>query len=97
MQHPLQHEDQCRQIPSTDPTVHQRRQRFGIRSGIEAPYERGGTRSHHRQQRLDRLKHARDPAERQSRRAEADDLPIFRRGVAPDDVYGIGGGGDVIE
>ena len=43
------------------------------------------------------MQNARDPAERQARRAEADDLPILGSGVTTDDVNRIGGGGDVIE
>ena len=46
---------------------------------IEAAHELRRMRTHHRQQRLDRLQHAGHAAKRERRGAEADDLAVRRR------------------
>jgi hypothetical protein len=64
---------------------------------IEAAHELRRMLTHHRQQRLDRLQHAGHTAKRERRSAEADDFPVGWRFESSDDVYRIGGRGDVIE
>ncbi len=75
----------------------ERRQRRPVNGWVEAANECRGPRAHHLQQRFDRLQHAGDTAERERRRAEADDLPVVARGVPPHDVNGIERGIDVVE
>ena len=64
---------------------------------VERADKRGRPGSHDREQRFDRLKHAGHTSEGKGGGAEADDLAVVRRGVAPDDVDRVGGGVDVIE
>lgn len=71
--------------------------RRAMANGVERPDERRGTGTHHRQKRFNGLEHARDPPEGERGGAEADDLAVVRRGVAPDDVNRIGRGLQVIE
>ena len=68
-----------------------------VASRIEGTDKRRRMRTHGREQRFDGIEHAGDAPEGERRSAEADDLAIVRRGVAPDDVNGIGGGVGVIE
>jgi hypothetical protein len=71
--------------------------RRAMTCGVERPDECCRAGSHDREQRFDRLKHAGHTPEGEGGGAEADDLAVVRRGVAPDDVDRIGGGVDVIE
>jgi hypothetical protein len=64
---------------------------------VERPHERRRMRPHDGEQRLYRLEDTGDTSERERRRPEADHFTIVRRGVAPDDVHGIGCGVRVIE
>ena len=68
-----------------------------MRARIERADERRRVRTHDGEQRFDGLEPAGDAAEGERGRAEADDLAIVRRGIAPDDVDGIGRGVDVVE
>jgi len=96
-QHPLQDEQQRHEIASADPAMHQRVDRGPVASRIERADERRRVRAHDGEQRFDGLEHAGDAAEGERGRAEADDLAIVRRGVAPDDVDRIGRGVGVVE
>jgi len=62
-----------------------------VARGIELPDVLGRPRAHDLHQPLDRLQDARDPAERERRRAEADDFPVVVARVAPDNLDRIGG------
>src|SRR5688572_10643937 len=64
---------------------------------IEVANERRGVRSHHVQQRFDRVQHAGDPAKREAGGAEADDFPILGSAIAANEVDSIGGRIRVIE
>jgi hypothetical protein len=77
--------------------MHQRVDRGPVASRIERADERRRVRTHDGEQRFDGLEHAGDAAEGERGRAEADDLAIVRRGIAPDDVDRIGRGADVVE
>ena len=96
-QYPLQDEQQRDDVASPDPAMHERIERCAMTCRIERPDKRRRPRPHHRQQRFNGLEHAGDTAERQRGGAEADDLAVVRRRVAPDDVNRIGGGVYVIE
>ena len=74
-----------------DPPVPEAREVDAPCRGLERPHVRGGARPDDREQPLDRLQHARDAAERERRRAEADDFAIVGALEAPDDVNRIGG------
>ena len=63
----------------------------GARAGENSRTKAAGLRPHRGKQRLDRLQHARHATKREPRRAEPDDLPVFRRFESPDDMNGIGG------
>ena len=87
----------CRKIQSSaamsiaaGPAVHHRPQlrMTATRDRIALTYS-AGPRTHDREQRVDRVEHARDAAERQRRRAEARDLPIARVRERPYAVDGI--------
>ena len=95
--HALQNEHQGGEVAAADPAVYERRQPSAVRDRIERPHERRGPGPHHGQERFNRVEHARDPSEGQAGRAEADDLAVLRRNVAPDDVHGIAGRVQVIE
>ena len=60
--------------------------------GIEIAYETRRRGAENPDQRLNRVQHARDAAERQGGGAEPDDLLIRRSGIAPDDLDRIRGG-----
>ena len=77
--------------------MHQRLKCVTITPGIESSNVLGRPRPHHRQQRLDRLEHARDAPERQACGAETNYLAIVRFPVAPDDMNWIGGGSATVE
>ena len=96
-EHPLQDDEQRHQVASRNPSMNQRLESRPLARWIEAADELRRMRTHHRQQRFDRLQHAGHAAKRERSGAEADDFPVRRRLESSDDVYGIGGGGDVIE
>ena len=77
--------------------MNQRIDRRAMTCRVERADKRGRPRSHDREQRFDRLQHARHTPEGEGGGAEADDLAVVRRGVAPDDVDRVGSGVDVIE
>jgi len=93
----LEDEQQCDEIASANPPMHQRIDGFPMPRRVERTDERGRLRAHDRQQRFDGIENAGDAAESQRGSAETDDLTIVRRRVAPDDVNGVGGSVDVIE
>jgi len=95
--HPLQDEQQRHEIATSDPAMDDGIDRCSIACWVEAPHEPRRMRTHGREERLDRVQHARDAAERQRRSAEPDDLAVLRRRVAPDDVNRIGRRVDVVE
>ena len=96
-EHPLQDQQQRDEIATSNPSVDDRIDGRSIALGVEVPHEAGRMRPHGRKERLDRVQDACDPAKRERRGAEADDLAVFRRSVAPDDVNRIGRRVDVIE
>ena len=75
----------------------ERRESSSVPSWIEVAHIARRTGTHHREQRLDRLEHAGDSAEGESRGTETDDLSILRGAEAPDDVYGVCRGRHVVE
>jgi hypothetical protein len=77
--------------------MHERLDAGAVTDRLEAADESRGMRAHHSEQRLDRMQHGRDAAERERRRAKAHHLAVGRRSVSPHDVDGIGGGVDVVE
>ena len=59
--------------------MNQRREPIAFARGIEVAHEARRMRAHHREQRLDRLQHAGNAAEREPCGTEADDLAILGR------------------
>ena len=96
-EHSLQDEQQGNEISTSDPAVDHWIDGCSIAFCVEAPHEAGRMRSHGGEKRLDRVQDARDAAKGERRRAEADDLAVLRRCVAPDDVNRVGRRVDVIE
>ena len=96
-EHALQDDEQRHQIASRIHRCTSGSSRDRCRDRLEPAHERRRMRTHHLQQRLDRLQHARHAAKRQRRRAEADDFAVLWRLVSSDDVDRVGGRGDVIE
>jgi len=84
-------------IAAADPSMHERMDAAGVSGRLEAPDELRGFRTHHLEQRLDRLEHAGDTAEGERRSAEADDLAVIPGRETTHDVHRIGGRGYVIE
>jgi hypothetical protein len=85
-EHPLQHQHQRHEIPSSNPAMHQRGDPGTVAHRIEPTDERRRARPHHGQQRVDRLDHAGYAAKCQRRSAETNDLPVFVRRIAANDV-----------
>jgi len=77
--------------------VHERLDAPTVTNRPELANECGRVRSHHLEERFDRLEHARHAAEGQGRGAEPDDFAILRRLIAADDLDRIGGGVGMIE
>ena len=96
-QHALQDDEQRHQIAATDPAVHERRQHRTLNGRVEGADKRRRARTHHAQQRLHRLQHARHAPEGQRGGAEADDLAVLARRVPPHDVNRVERRVDVIE
>jgi len=78
--------NQRRNVGPACPTVHNVRERRFITRRLKAPNRIGGMRPEHRQHALDRLNDARDPAKRQRRGNEANDLTIVGTGESPYDL-----------
>jgi hypothetical protein len=95
--HALQDQQQRDKVAAANPAVHDRIDSGSMLPRVEVADETGRARSDRRQERLDGIQDAGDPAKGERRSAEPDHLPIVRRRVAPDDVNRVGRGVDVIE
>jgi hypothetical protein len=95
--HLLHQPDKSYQIHASNPPVDDRFELAGFAPGVEPANVPSGLGAHHGQHPLDRLQHARDPAERERRGRESHHLAIVRAHESPDYLNGIGGGIRIVE